>query len=312
MERLMKLKRATHRNKAHGKAPHKPVLLLAVIEQIEVGNITDNQIFITAELVATFQKIWLKLVPHEGWQPRFFLPFYHLTGDNFWHLNIEDGSKVALTNSYSPKSIAALKDSIAFAYLDDWLWQIMSVPEERRQIKSLILQTYFAKRKYQQAEIRRETTDYVKQLELEFLGNRDAAESIAPAYRLLAYEARSTVFKNFVPKIYDYTCAISQQKITTSTGIQMIDACHIEPWSVSKNDTIQNGITLTPTLHRAFDRHLISIDEDYRIVVSPNLKEDSASPFNIRQFEGKELLLPAKREWWPQRESIAKHRAQLL
>lgn len=308
----MKLKRATHQNKAHGKAPHKPVLLLSVIEQIEVGNITDNQIFITAELVATFQKIWLKLVPHEGWQPRFFLPFYHLTGDKFWHLSIEDGAKVALTGSYSPKSIAALKDSIAFAHFDDWLWQKMSIPEERRQARSLILQTYFSKSKYQQAEIQRETTDYVKQLEIEFFGSKKAAESVAPTYQLVDYEARCTIFKNSVPKIYEYTCAISRQKITTSTGIQMIDACHIEPWSVSKNDTIQNGISLTPTLHRAFDRHLISIDEDYRIVVSPNLKEDSASPFNIRQFEGKELLLPAKREWWPQREAIAKHRAQLL
>ena len=74
---LTKLKRATHRNKLYGKAPHKPVLLLAVIEQIESGNITDNRVYITAELVAAFQKIWLKLVPHEGWQPRFFLPPTH-------------------------------------------------------------------------------------------------------------------------------------------------------------------------------------------------------------------------------------------
>src|SRR6056297_965872 len=137
----MKLKRATHRNKKYGKAPHKPVLLLAVIEQIEAGNITDNQIFITADLVAAFQKIWLKLVPHEGWQPRFFLPFYHLSGDGFWHLKMAEGAEVALTGSYSPKSISALKDSILFAYVDDWLWQKLSIPGERRQIRTLILQT---------------------------------------------------------------------------------------------------------------------------------------------------------------------------
>ena len=62
---LTKLKRATHRNKVYGKAPHKVVLLLAVVEQIEAGNITDNKIYITADLVAAFQKIWLKLVPLE-------------------------------------------------------------------------------------------------------------------------------------------------------------------------------------------------------------------------------------------------------
>lgn len=308
----MKLRRATHRNKALGKAPHKPVLLLAIIEQIESGNITDNRIFITAELVAAFQKIWLKLVPHEGWQPRFFLPFYHLTGDGFWKLNMEEGSKTALTNSYSPKSIGALMDSIVFAYFDDWLWQKLSIPDERRQIRSLILQTYFPRTDYRQDEIQRETSDYVQQLEFEFLGSRAAAESIAPTYRMVAYEARCTVFKNFVPKIYNYTCAISRQKITTTTGIQMIDACHIEPWSISKNDTIQNGISLTPTLHRAFDRHLISIDDNYRVLVSPNLKEDPTSPFSIRQFEGEELLLPENKDWWPGRDAIVEHRKQLL
>src|SRR5690606_22893691 len=120
---------------------------------------------------------------------------------------------------------------------------------------------------YQQGEIRRETNDYVKQLELEFLQNR-AAEPTTATYKLVTTEARCSIFKNEVPKIYKYTCAISRLNITTTSDIQMIDACHIEPWSSTKNDTIQNGITLTPTLHRAFDRHLISIDENYRVVVS--------------------------------------------
>lgn len=308
---LTRLKRATHRNTIYGKAPHKPVLLLAVIEQIESGHITGNQIYITPELVAAFQKIWLKLVPHEGWEPRFFLPFYHLTGDKFWHLKLMPGSEVALTGSYSPKSNASLGNSIEYAFVDDWLWQMLSIPEERRKIRTLILQTYFPNHKYQQGDIQRETVDYVKQLEFEFLGSQ-AAEPVLPKYRLVEYEARSTVFKNFVPKMYNYTCAISRQKVTTTSGVQMIDACHIEPWSVSKNDTIQNGITLTPTLHRAFDRHLISIDDNYRVVVSKNLKEDPSSPFSLRQFEGKEILLPEREEWWPGREAIERHRTQLL
>ncbi len=38
----------------YGKAPHKPVLLLAVIHEIEKGNIRDNRIYLTPELVGTF------------------------------------------------------------------------------------------------------------------------------------------------------------------------------------------------------------------------------------------------------------------
>ncbi|MGB6035138.1 MAG: HNH endonuclease [Cryomorphaceae bacterium] len=36
-----------------------------------------------------------------------------------------------------------------------------------------------------------------------------------------------------------------------SADNQMIDACHIRPWSTTKDDRIQNGIALSPILHRA-------------------------------------------------------------
>jgi len=94
------------------------------------------------------------------------------------------------------------------------------------------------------------------------------ADRLPPYFKTIETEARSAVFQSRVPKIYNYTCAISLLRVTATSGVQMIDACHITPWSSSKNDTIQNGISLTPTLHRAFDRKLIGINADSRVVVS--------------------------------------------
>jgi putative restriction endonuclease len=226
-------------------------------------------------------------------------------------LNEVDGAKVALTASYSPKSISALKDSIHYAWFEESLWRQLSNPKERASIRQLLLRTYFPQSNYRKSEIERETANYVRQLELNFLENR-AAEPLEKNYRMVEYEARSAYFKTAVPKIYNYTCAISGMRVTATTDVQLVDACHIEPWSRTKNDTIQNGITLTPTLHRAFDRHLISIDQDYRVVVSSNITEEAGSPYGIRQFAGKRILLPEKKEWWPGREAIAKHRSGLI
>jgi putative restriction endonuclease len=95
--------------RANGKAPHKPVLLLALIQEVEEGRITDNKVFITPELLASFKEIWSRLV--EGhWQCKFFLPFYHLQNDKpkFWFLQTEPGASVMLTSSYSPKSVTGL------------------------------------------------------------------------------------------------------------------------------------------------------------------------------------------------------------
>ena len=55
--------RHLHRAKLQGMgAPHKPVLLLAVMDEIEDGTIRENRIFIAAELVARFKDTWSRLV----------------------------------------------------------------------------------------------------------------------------------------------------------------------------------------------------------------------------------------------------------
>lgn len=109
LKNLLTLNRAPGKVKGT-KAPHKPILLLAVVQLFEEGFLQRNEIAITPELVATFQKLWAQLVPEPQWQPRFFLPFFHLSGDGFWHLQLQTGSEIALTGSYSPKSLAALRD----------------------------------------------------------------------------------------------------------------------------------------------------------------------------------------------------------
>ena len=92
----------------------------------------------------------------------------------------------------------------------------------------------------------------------------------------------------------------------------MLDACHIIPFAKSHNDTISNGLALCPTLHRAFDRHLIAIDDNYRVIVSKSFIERSDSPYSIQQFEGKHILLPSTNKFYPAQDNLQNHRIQLV
>ena len=87
----------------------------------------------------------------------------------------------------------------------------------------------------------------------------------------------------------------------------MIDACHIVPFSESHDDTITNGLSLCPNLHRAFDRGLLSIDENYKVVLQP-FAENENNMYSIKQFAGKEILLPKEKEYMPLQENLGKHR----
>ncbi|MBW4451099.1 MAG: hypothetical protein KME38_30895 [Spirirestis rafaelensis WJT71-NPBG6] len=66
-------------SRSGGVAPNKPILLLSIIEMIAQRQIRQNQIPLSAELIATFLKMWSHLEPVR--KPDIGLPFYHLTSD---------------------------------------------------------------------------------------------------------------------------------------------------------------------------------------------------------------------------------------
>ncbi|WP_190797033.1 hypothetical protein [Leptolyngbya sp. FACHB-541] len=103
-------------------APHKPILLLAVIELIEQRKIQTNQIYLSPELIATFLKYWSNLVTTHH-QSNIALPFFHLTGDKFWHLapNMSYEGNLA---SIKP-SLSALRNAVRCAYTDPELFELL-------------------------------------------------------------------------------------------------------------------------------------------------------------------------------------------
>ena len=119
---------------------------------------------------------------------------------------------------------------------------------------------------------------------------------------------RGAIFKREIPRLYNYTCAMSGMQISAMSNISMIDACHIVPFADSYDDTLNNGIALCPTLHRAFDRGLISISDDYTILINKNFIENTNSLYNLSQLKGKSLYLPTDTNMYPSLDNIQKHR----
>lgn len=67
--------------------------------------------------------------------------------------------------------------------------------------------------------------------------------------------------------------------VTEYTNIPMLLASHIKPWAKSSNSERLdkfNGLLLTPTLDRAFDKGLISFSKTGEILISPALHDPNA------------------------------------
>ncbi|HZK94695.1 MAG TPA: HNH endonuclease, partial [Prolixibacteraceae bacterium] len=114
-------------------------------------------------------------------------------------------------------------------------------------------------------------------------------------------------FRKAVLKTYNSQCAVSGLKVESSEEDLLVDACHIVPFTQTSDDSIRNGIALSPTIHRAFDNGLIAIDDNYRILVQKKLKDYHPST-GILQFENKAILLPRDEEFYPSLLRLAEYR----
>ena len=139
-KKFSRLRTAKIKGKA---APHKPVLLLAVIHEYEKGRIENNSIYISSELVASFHDYWHQLVHERIFTPNFSLPFYHLKSEGFWHLTTLLGRELLLTSSHSIRSFGHLKEVVEHASFDLNLNLLMKEPGKRSVLKEILLQTYF-------------------------------------------------------------------------------------------------------------------------------------------------------------------------
>ncbi|WP_121353338.1 HNH endonuclease [Flavisolibacter nicotianae] len=282
-------------------APHKPILLLSIIEGLTKNEIGENKIYITPELVATFKDYWHQLVSDTRFTPNFSLPFYHLKSDGFWHLQTTVGRELLLTSSHSIKSFSQLKQVVDFAYFNEDLFELLTNAHTRQILKQTLLDVYFNSARL----------DASHQLIGAIIDQILHEPSVVYKTKASTFDeeevfVRSGVFKKEIPKIYNYTCSISGMRIITDRDIQMIDACHIVPFSESHDDTIKNGISLCPNLHRAFDRGLISLDAEYRVLVKPFTEQENF--YSIKQFAGRQILLPTNKNYFPAKENLAAHR----
>ena len=92
--------------------------------------------------------------------------------------------------------------------------------------------------------------------------------------RIVSRPFREAAFAVAVKFAYDQTCAITGLRIINGGGRSEVQAAHIKPVKYSGPDSVRNGIALSGTAHWMFDRGLLSIDDDYSLLIAKNRVPD--------------------------------------
>jgi len=291
--KLTRLNPAAGRGECRGKAPHKPLLLLCILDMVEVGEFPARAFTRSPGLMLRFRSYGA--IVTDRWPTRLDLrlPFFHLSTQEFWE---------AFDAEMRP---AGSPDNCAVCEMHPEFFDLLADPGFRLKARMVLITKYF---------------DPTERIALfESLGIQSGGPNPPPTGRIMeeAEEAakrkgRSARFAVRVCSEYRYTCALTGYRCDTGEGATIVDAAHIEQWATTRNDDPTNGLALSKNAHWMFDAGLWSIADDLRIIVNHgSFIEHGPEAFRLGTFAGRHLQFDPASKLRPSLECIRRHRRRL-
>jgi hypothetical protein len=75
-------------------------------------------------------------------------------------------------------------------------------------------------------------------------------------------------------------------------SLPALEASHIQPYANQGPHDVRNGVLLRADLHRLFDQGYVTITPEYRLEVSPRLKEDYRNGRSYYPLHGPQCRFP--------------------
>ena len=118
------------------------------------------------------------------------------------------------------------------------------------------------------------------------------------------------VFRKMILSQYQNQCCVTGLNIP-----EVLRASHISGWAQDPLNRMNpaNGLCLSATYDAAFDKHLISFDPDFRMILSSSLKDyytNDAFKEYFLQKEGAKITKPT--QFLPDQILLEKHREQMV
>ncbi len=130
------------------------------------------------------------------------------------------------------------------------------------------------------------------------------------AVREVEVRQNQRVFREMILQNYHFQCCLTGLPIA-----EVLRASHISAWANDKDNRMnpENGLCLSATYDAAFDRHLISFDEDYRLIFAPSLRDycsNEAFRAQFQKFHGVKIAMPYR--FVPSQVLLEQHRNKLI
>ncbi len=263
-------------DRTHGDAaPHKPLLLLVILDMAEEGKLSPI-LPKNRELEYRFQTYSQIVSPRRSTSPRLVYPLYHLKSQGFWeprdiNVNPAEGYDDIENVSINPSFYEQLQ-SLFFRY----------------KAREILITRYFIEDEYPS---------------LMGLVNESYRKSFQHDFGLIEEnekfkQAQKAKFAIQVLSAYNFTCALTGEK-------EDIEATHIQPFTDDQYYIPQNGLALCSKAKHLFEKGAWSLTDEFRVIVNSNW-DDSY------KYAGKPIKVPQDDDYFPNKVFLNWHRNNLM
>lgn len=259
--------------KGDQRAPHKPLLILYALGQMQA----DSERFIPyevtkvklTELLREFGPIRKSYHPEE--------PFVRLKKDGIWMLDKE-------VNEKSPNNRQLINDHVSGGFTSEIFNLLYDNQSLMQEVSQVILDQHFPETLHE-----------------------DLLDAVGLDFTLYTRRKRDPKFRDRILRAYGYSCAICGFNVRLAHTLVGIEAAHIKWHQAGGPDTEENGIALCSLHHKLFDRGVFTLTEECRMLVSQDAHGTHGFEEWLMKFNGKPVREPIQAYYYPKQSYLNWH-----
>lgn len=265
------------------RAPHKPLLLLLALANLQSGK---PRLISYSETAPRLLRLIQDFGPsRSSYKPEY--PFWYLVSDGLWDIpdkiNLFESTK---NKCPSKKEISNIDPAGGLpAEIYDFL---KNNPKLMEKLADSILEQHFPESLHE---------DILSAVGFE----KNQAESVNKK------QARDPEFRNRILTIYQYRCAICGFDLRLGNTPICLEAAHIKWHQAGGPAVAQNGLALCSLHHKLFDRGAFTIDQSFKIKVSEHVNGSNGVEEWLHRYSGHSLKLPLSTDFYPSEKFTSWH-----
>lgn len=267
-----KINKITVWKKGDQRAPHKPLLILYALGELQ----TRNQLTIPyADVKDRLKQLLIDFGPkRSSYHPE--EPFVRLEKDGIWKLN-----QPVLTKDIRPKFL--IEHQVVGTFPEEVKSVLQKDKGRIKEIAEIILNSHFPETMHE---------DILSAVGLTFESGK---------------RIRDPQFRDRILRAYGYQCCICGFNVRLGSSLVAVEAAHIKWHQYKGPDTEENGIALCSMHHKLFDRGVFTIDQELKVLVSEDAYGNNGFDEWLMRFHGREIAAPIRPRYKPHDDFISWH-----